>query len=69
MSERMVLDVRGNALVEIDARAKEQEVKRTVFVKRAIATYLILLKELDGGDRRRLAIVEGDKIIERFILP
>lgn len=69
MSERMVLDMRGTALSEINARAKEQEVKRTVFVKRAIATYLILLKELDGGEKRRLAIVEGDKIIERFVLP
>ena len=69
MSERMVLDMRGTALSEINARAKEQEVKRTVFVKRAIATYLILLKELDGGEKRRLASVEGDKIIERFVLP
>ena len=69
MSERIVLDMRGTALSEINARAKEQEVKRAVFVKRAIATYLILLKELDGGEKRRLAIVEGDKIIERFVLP
>jgi hypothetical protein len=68
MKGRIVLMYTDKAQVKLEETAEKQGVSRTDLIRRAVSLYLVLSRELAVHPKRRIAIVEDDKIIERLIL-
>jgi metal-responsive CopG/Arc/MetJ family transcriptional regulator len=68
MNGRMVLEFGPKIQAEIETLASGQEVSRTELIRKAVMLYLTLAPELQANKGRRLAITEGDKIVEKIVM-
>lgn len=67
MPKRMILDFGPKTREEIEGMAASKEISKTEFVRRAVTIYLEISKQVAENPKRRVAIIEADRIVYNFI--
>ena len=69
MAKKQLIEFSSELYEEIDKIAKIKEKSRADVIRQALALYFVANESLEKNKKeRRVAIIENDKIIERYVL-
>lgn len=69
MAKKQLLELSTDLASALETLAEKNEKSKSDVIRQALALYFVANEALDKNKKnRRIAIVEGDKIIERYVL-
>jgi len=69
MAKKQMFELSSELVAELDRLAAENEKSKADVMRQALALYFLVNAELTKNKRkRRIAIVEDDKILEKYVL-